>query len=696
MKTHPKSLSRPLITLAGMLFLFPSAAECDEGMWLFNKPPRQILESRYHFSPSAQWLEHVQKSSVRFNNGGSGSFVSADGLIMTNHHVGADCLVKLSDETHNYYRDGFHAKTRGEEKRCHDLELNVLMSIEDVTGRVNAAVKAGLTPEQAFAARRAVITEIERESNQKTGLRSDVVTLYQGGEYHLYRYRRYTDVRVVFAPEQQIAFFGGDPDNFEFPRFDLDVCFFRVYENDKPARIEHFLKWSPAGATRDELVFVSGHPGHTDRLNTVAALQYLRDVGFPYMLQRLYRLEVLLSSWSQRSDENARKAKEMLFGAQNSRKARDGGLAGLLDPEIMSQKRLAEEKLRAAVARDPALQATRDAWDRVAAAQTVRKTHLRRYSLLERSYAFNSELFGIARTLVRHAEEQSKPESVRLPEYTEARRPSLELQLFSTEPIYKDYEILKLANSLTWLTSQLAGERDLLQIALAKKSPEGRARDLVLGTTLENVAVRKRLYEGGRQAIDASQDPLIKLAQQVDPLARAVRKVMETEVDEVERQAYAQIGKAKYKIEKGNTYPDATFTLRLAFGTVRGYEEGGMHVPFETTIGGLYQRSRKHHDKEPFNIPRRWVERKDKLDLKTPFNFVSTADIIGGNSGSPVINRNAEVVGLIFDGNIQSLVLDFIYTDAQARAVAVQSRAIIEALQNVYDARALAAEIIGH
>jgi hypothetical protein len=687
------NISRFALAIAAMVTLV-GVASADEGMWLFNRPPRKQLEERYGFDPAPEWLARVQKASVRFNNGGSGSFVSGDGLVMTNHHVGADCLQKLSDASHNYLRDGFYAKTRADEKRCLDLELNVLESIEDVTQRVNAAVKSGTTPEQAFSARRALMNEIENESNKKTGLRCEIVTLYQGGEYDLYRYKRYTDVRVVFAPEQQIAFYGGDPDNFEYPRFDLDVCFFRVYEEGKPVHVDHF-NWSKAGAADKELVFVSGNPGRTERLNTVAALHYLRDIGFPYLLQRLYRWEVLLSVWSARSDENARRAKEMFFSVQNSRKARDGGLAGLLDPALMAKKKDAEEQLLAAVAKDPALRDSASAWKSVAEAQKVRATIVHPYTVLERGAGFNSTLFEIARNLVRAGYEKAKPERDRLREYTEARRPSLELELFSTEPIYPDFETLKLADSLTWLTSQLRTEPKFVRQILGGKSPQERAFELVHGTQLTEVDVRKKLYEGGKAAVAASHDPMILLAQLVDPPARAVRKLMETKVEEVERQAYAQIAKDKYAIGGSDVYPDATFTLRLAFGTVRGYEEEGKHLPFETTFAGLYERSREHHDKPPFDLPPRWVERKDKLDLSTPFDFVCTADIIGGNSGSPVINKNAEIVGLIFDGNIQSLVLDFVYSEKQARALAVHSQAIIEALRKVYDAEPLADELTG-
>jgi hypothetical protein len=393
--------------------------------------------------------------------------------------------------------------------------------------------------------------------------------------------------------------------------------------------------------------------------------------------------------------ENARKARELLFGVANSRKARDGGLAGLLDPAVFAQKREAEKQLRAAVEHHSEMQATASAWDRIADAQKVRTHLLHQASALERGSGFDSTLFTIARSLVRAAEEKAKPERERLREYTEARRSSLELQLFSEEPIYKDYEIIRLTNSLTWLSSQLLSDRQLFKQIMADKSPSDRATELVQNCGLESVALRKTLYEGGKTAVDASNDPMILLARLVDPPSRAVRKQMESQVDEVERQAYGQIAKAKYEIEGKNTYPDATFTLRLAFGTVKGYEEQGKHIPFETHFAGLYERAEQHHDKEPFDLPKRWVERKYKLDLNTPFNFVATADIIGGNSGSPVINKEAEIVGLIFDGNIQSLVLDFMYTDKEARAVAVHSLALTEALRKVYDAGALADEITG-
>jgi hypothetical protein len=695
MTTQLARFSLLTLALAGLsLAVLP--AHADEGMWLFNNPPRKILKDKYGFDPPAEWLEHVQKSSVRFNSGGSGSFVSPDGLVLTNHHVGADALQKFGDKDHNYVRDGFYAKTREEEKKCLDLELNVLMSIEDVTARVNAAVTPDMKPAEAFAARQKVIAEIQKESTEKTKLRSDVVTLYQGGMYNLYRFKKYTDVRLVFAPEQQIAFYGGDPDNFEYPRYDLDICVFRVYEDGKPAQIKDYLKWSKAGAAKDELVFVSGHPGRTDRLNTVADLEYLRDYQYPRTLQLLNRREVMLMSYSERSEENARKAKEYLFGIQNSRKARLGGLDALLDPTLMGRKKEAEKTLRDAVAKDDKLKDAASAWDRIAKANETLKANAVPYSMLERGTGFDSDLFGIARTLVRAAEEKPKPNGERLREFVDSGLESLEFRLFSEEPIYEDFEQLRLSNSLTSLAEQLGYDNKIVQQVLAGKSPHDRAYELIKGTKVKDVAFRKKLYEGGKAAIDAaSGDTMIALAKLIDPEARALRKIVETEVEEPKRQAYAQIAKAKFAVEGTSTYPDATFTLRLAFGPVKGYTENGQTIPSDTQYTGLYERAAEHQNKPPFDLPPRFVERKGKLDLKTPLNFVCTADIIGGNSGSPVINKDAEFVGIIFDGNIQSLALDFAYTEEQARAVSVHSQGIIEALRKVYDANALADELTG-
>ena len=701
-----------MISFRSFLVLFSlglgvAGVRADEGMWLFNNPPTALWKQKYHFEATPQWLEHLQKSSVRFNSGGSGSFISADGLVITNHHVGADTLQKLSSAEHNYLRNGFYAKTPAEEQRALDLELNVLDSIEDVTARVNAAVKPGMNSDAALAARRAIIAQIEKESQDKTGLRSDVVTLYQGGSYQLYRYKVYTDVRLVFAPEQQAAFYGGDPDNFEYPRYDLDICIFRVYENGKPAKIENFLKFNPAGAKKGDLVFVSGSPGRTDRELTVSALADRRDRLFPEWLAMFYRREVALSSFSARSIENARRARDELFGVQNSRKAFNGMLAGLLDPAIFAKLETKETKLRdemktRAAKGDAESKAALGAYDSIKTAEeAIKKTapvydyyesERYRFGLYRQPRGFAGTLFKYARFLVRAAEDRKKPNGERLPPYQDGSRESLKLDLFSTQPIYDDFEELLLTDSLTDLAGEFGADDPMVKKVLAGKSPGERAAELVTGTKLKDVAFRKKLFAGDSAAIKAANDPMLNLALLIDPTARAARKVYDAN-DEARQQAYAQIARARFAIEGTSTYPDATFTLRVSYGTVSGYEENGKQIPAFTDFAGLYQRAAEHEDKPPFNLPQRWVDRKSQLSLGTNFDFVCDADIIGGNSGSPVVNRAGEFVGIIFDGNIQSLVLDYIYDNKQARAVSVDSAAIDEALRKVYDAGALADEI---
>ncbi len=672
----------------------PRTATADEGMWLFSNPPTKLLKEKYNFTPTEEWLEHVQRASVRFNVGGSGSFVSSQGLVMTNHHVGADALQKLSTAERDLLKEGFHARSRDEEMKCLDMELNVLQSTEDVTDRVNAAVKQGMSPADAQQARRAAMNTIEQESLDKTGLRSDVITLYQGGRYHLYRYKRYTDVRLVFAPEQDIAFFGGDPDNFEYPRWCLDVCFFRVYENDQPVEIEHYFKWSAAGADAGELVFVSGNPGSTDRMYTVDHLKYLRDTAIPDVLNLLRRYEVLLNVYSNESAENERRARDFLFGVQNSRKARLGGLAGLQSPAVMTAKQSAERSLREKVMGDAQLrQSIGDPWTQIDESLELLKTIRDDYTLFEQGRAFNTDLFDIARTLVRLADESQLPNAQRLREYADAGIPSLEQSLFSEAPIYADLEKVKLADSLGYLMEIAGGDDEFVQAILAGMSPTDRAAQLIDGTQLMDVGFRQQLRQGGKQAVENSDDPLIQLAKLVDPKSRAVRQMYEEKVSEPQEQAYAKIAEAQFAAYGDSVYPDATFTLRLAFGEVKGYELGGEQVPYTTQIGGTYTHAAEHNFESPFAPPESWMQNKDKLNLDTPFNFVCTADIIGGNSGSPVINKDAEVVGIIFDGNIQSLVLDFAYTDEVARAVSVHSAGIKEALQKIYGASELVEEL---
>lgn len=694
-----------LSALAALLVLvmIPTESFGDEGMWLFNNPPRALLKERYGFEPTDAWLEHLQKSSVRFNSGGSGSFVSADGLVMTNHHVAAHDLDKVSTDAKNYLRDGFHAKTNAEEIPCKGLELNVLQSIKIVTDEVQAAVKPGMSAPEAFKARQAKIAEIEKgAADEANKIRADVVTLYAGGQYHLYTFKKYTDIRIVFAPEKQIAFFGGDPDNFEYPRYDLDMAFFRVYEDGKPIKPKHYLKWSEAGSKEGELAFVSGHPGRTNRMNTTAELKYLRDTGYPYVLQRLNRWEVLLNAWGGRSERNMQRCEEDLFSIQNSRKARIGGLGGLLDPVLFGRKEADEKRLKDFIAKNsdspgnaPWINDAKTAFDVIAKAEKIRAEIIKEYTVLEGAAGFNSASFGIARTLLRASEEIPKPAGERLREFADARLPSLKFQLLSDEPIYEDLEIVKLTDGLSFLAATLGPDHELVQKALAGKSPRDRAYEVISGTKVRDPKIRKELLDGGKASVDGAKDPAIELARTVDQAARAVRKRMENEVEEPKRGAYSALAQARYAMDGDKVYPDATFSLRLAFGTIKGYKEDGKDVPAFTTMGGLYERSKEQHNKGPFELPKRWEERKSKIDLKTPFNFVCTADIIGGNSGSPVVNAKGEVIGLIFDGNIQSLVLDFIFDDTVGRAVSVDSRAIMESLRKVYDANDIADEIAG-
>lgn len=685
------------VSLFVLAVAFHSPAFADEGMWLFNAPPLKQLKEKYQFEPTPQWLDHLQKASVRFNSGGSGSFVSATGLVITNHHVGLDTLQKISSEKSNYVRDGFYAKAQKDEVKATDLELNVLVSIEDVTDRVKGAVQSSMSPDDANKARANAIAQIEKESRDKTGLRSDVVTLYQGGQFHLYRYKRYDDVRLVFAPEEQIAFYGGDPDNFEYPRFDLDICIFRAYENGKPAKIEHYLKWNTKGPADGELTFVSGNPGRTDRQLTVSELAELRDDEVPYLLNMFYRRETFLHAWGSRSFENKRRAEQQTRSVENNRKRYDGYLAGLLDPDVWRAIEDRQNKLTSA-------QGVTALFDKIkqAQAETTKVEPVYNYfeqfrGRAEASYraprAFYSALFQYARRLLRHGDEMTKPNGERFPEFRDSYKESLELELLSSQPVYDDFEIVRLTDSLTDMANRFGADDALVKQVLAGKSPVDRATELVRATKLKDVAFRKQLYDGGAAAVTAAKDPMIELARMIDGPARDARKVFEAQ-DEIKQQAYAEIAKARFEQEGTNTYPDATFTLRLSYGTVRGYEEGGKKIPALTTTAGLYQRGAEHNNQPPFGIPKRWLDRKSKLNPNTPFNFVNDADIIGGNSGSPVVNKNNEFVGIIFDGNIQSLVLDCIFSDKQARAVSVDSAAISEALEKVYDAKPLLDELL--
>jgi len=679
-----------LATLIGM----SSILWADEGMWPFNNVPQNLLKKKYGFEPPENWLTHLSLSSVRFNNGGSGSFVSASGLVMTNHHVAADCLQKLGTAGKDYYKTGFYAATLDQEARCADLELNVLAGIEEVTARVNRVVKPEMSDGQKFEAQRGLMSTIEKECSQSSGLRCDVVTLYQGGMFNLYKYRKYTDVRLVFSPEMDIAFFGGDPDNFTFPRYDLDVTFFRVYESGKPLAVEHFLRWSPRGAKEGDLVFVSGHPGDTNRMNTLAQLEYLRDKSYPFTLDLFKRRQALLQGFSRQGEENARIAKEELFGIENSLKARTGFYQGLLDPEIMKKKMESEKALREAVAANAEWRKQYGkAWNAIAEAQKKAAAFFLPRNLFDREVAFDSQLFALARNIVRLVAEKQKPNDTRLREYSEANLPSLELELYSPAPIYENFEQLKLADSLQFMEEKLGMENEMVRKVLSGMSPAERAKQLVTGCRLQDAAYRKQLVEGGPQAIAECQDPMISLARAIDPEARELRKNYEDMVQGVERANHALLASALFKMKGTSIYPDATFTLRLSFGPVKGYAENEKTVTPFTDFAGLYRHSASHGNVAPYQLPESWTKAKSNLNLATPFNFVSTADLIGGNSGSPVVNIMGEVVGLIFDGNIQSLVWNFLYDDRQGRAVSVDSRGLLEALEKIYSANRVVKEL---
>lgn len=685
------------LALLLVLIFAAGAALADEGMWLYNAPPKKQLKSKYGFTVTQEWLDHVRMGSVRFNNGGSGSFVSPTGLTFTNHHVGRVCMQDLSTKDKDYIKDGFYARTQAEEGKCPDLELNVLISIEDVTAKVQNAASPGATAAEAGAAQRRMVSQIENECAKSTGLRCDVVTLYSGGKYELYRYKKYTDVRLVFAPEASMAFFGGDPDNFEYPRYDLDITFFRVYENGKPVELGgNYLKWSRTGVKEGDLVFVSGNPGGTDRMLTMSQLQFMRDVQVPFSIENLSRRDDLLHKFAAENAENARVAGDDIFGVENSLKVYRGRRDGLKDPTLMNKKQAEENALRKQVDASAALsKGYGDAWENIQHAMEARRRLYLPFVFIEGGAGYTGDLPRFAKILVRVTAEKKKPSNERLREYSDARLPSLEQQLFSTAPVYKSLDLALLTDSLKFMAEKLGADNATVKKILNGKTPEEVAKNAIDNTKLDDPAFRKQLYEGGDAAVKASTDPLIVMLRGIDDDARQVRKDYEDQVDSTIRLNTTKVAKARFEVLGSDVYPDATFTLRLAYGAVKGYEQDGKAIDWDTNMGGAYEHAAAHNNKDPYELPKTWDAAKPSLDLKTPMNFVSTADIIGGNSGSPTVNRNGEVVGIVFDMNMPSLVWDFAYDDRQGRCVHVDERAIIESLRKVYHADALADELEG-
>lgn len=675
-------MQRFIVLFLGFVFIVSGNLKAEEGLWLFNAAPKKLIQEQYGFDLTDSWLEHVQLSSVRLNNGGSGSFVSPQGLVLTNHHVAAGPIQNLSTPGNDLLEKGFHAKSFAEELPCKGMELNVLISIEDVTEQVQGAIR-GKSGEEAEMSRREIIAKIEKDSLDQTGLRSDVMSLYQGGAYHLYRYKKYVDVRLVFAPEQSIASFGGDPDNYEYPRYSLDFSFFRVYEEGKPAKTEHYLKWNNEGPGDGELIFVSGHPGRTNRAFTMEHLQFQRDHALPWMMEKLYRREVVLRAFASRSEENRRRADRDIDSVSNYRKRYLGQLLGMQTPLPL----ILHEKKEAALRK-----AKPETFAQIAVAvKECERLHVL-YDLLETGSAFNCRTWQIAKSIARYGQEIDKPGGERLPEYRDSVLESFKHGLFSDAPIYEDLEILKLSDSLSMLV-ELYPEKKRYFLG---KNPKELAVHLIQGSSVRDVAFRKKMIEGGAKAIAETEDPMIRFVLSIDEQARSIRKQYERKVEDPLRKGYTVLAEERFKLSGTQEYPDATFTLRLSYGKVAGYTEddGTVLAPW-TTLGGLYDRADSHKMQFPFDLPQIWIDKKSQVEMSTPFNVVTTTDTVGGNSGSPMVNTNGEVVGLLFDGNIQSPARNFYYDEVQSRSISVHTAIIYEALKNVYGAKNLTEELDG-
>lgn len=681
------------LLVAITMFSLATISFADEGMWTFDNLPRDAMKSKYDFNPDQKWVDHVMRASVNLG-GCSASMISAEGLVLTNHHCVAGCLQQMSSAKKNYLQAGFLARKREEELQCPATEVSRLEQITDKTQEMNAATN-GLTGEAYKNAQNAMSAKLAADcvGDKKETVRCNVVTLYQGGQYHLYRYHRFSDVRLVWAPEDAAPNFGGDPDNFNFPRYGLDAAMLRAYENGKPAAVKDYFPFNASGAKADELVFTSGNPGRTSRLLTVAQLETVRDVRLINMMRRGYEFRGVLTQYSKLGAEQARVSYNDLFFLENGLKVASGEFNALASPELMARKRAEEASLRAFVAANPKLKAeTGNAWEAIARAQNVYRDIINEYDAVEGIRAFNTRYFSLARTLVRGSVEITKPNGDRLPEFASARLPLVERQLFSPAPIYPEFEKLKLEFALTKLRETLGTDHPFVVQILGKESPEQVAKRLVDGTKLGDPGFRKLLWQGDRNEIEKSTDSLLKLARDIDAEARAIRKRYENEVSAVEQKNAELIAKARFAQLGTKVYPDATGTLRLSFGAVQGWLERGKPVAPFTDFAGAFNRNT---GAEPYALPASWLQSRAKINLTQNYNFVSTNDIIGGNSGSPMINRNGEIVGLAFDGNVHSHGGSFAFDGSVNRTIGVTSGGILEALKSIHSATELLAEIKG-
>mgnify|MGYP006293425339 CR=1 FL=1 len=684
---------RILFVFAVFSFLLAPQLFADEGMWTFDNPPAKQLQEKYSFTPTQEWLDHVRLSSVRFMDGGSGSFVSPNGLVLTNHHVAMGQLSKLSTAENNLVATGFYAEKLEDELKCPDLEVNILVSMEDVTEQVKNAVTADMSDQEALKARKAKIAEIEKKMKEKTGMQYDIVNLYHGGEYWAYGYRKYTDVRLVMAPERQAAYFGGDLDNFTYPRYDLDMTFFRVYENDKPVKSEHFLKWNAKGAEKGELVFISGNPGSTDRLYTYAQLEFQRDYQYPMLLKYIHKRLEILRDYASKGAEEQRRALGQIFGLENADKALTGELNGLMDDDLMAAKKKADNEFQDKVASNPDWQEKYgDAWENIAALIEKNKEVAN-----ERFYATlrGSSLARYANQIVRYVAEIRKPDADRLDGYHDSELERLKFYLLSPAPVYKDMQAAVLLGTLKMSIDVLGEDHEFVKTVLNGKEPEEVVNNLFDNTKLDQIDLRKKLLEGGEDAVKKCKDPMIVLSRKLDPILREQEKRYRENIESKLTPESEKIAQARFSAYGKDMYPDATFTLRLGYGAVKGYPYNGTEAPYKTTLYGLYDRSLGFDQQGAFALPERFWERQDQLDLSTPVNFVCTCDAVGGNSGSPVFNQKAELVGVLFDGNIESLPGRFMYDETKNRSVSVHSGYMTEALRKLYDAGKLADELEG-